>query len=102
MIYFWGVIGGIIAVSIEALFTLRLPYVKLLPFVIPAAVAINYTVYRIILASPSLVSAFIVFGFTTATLRVIASLAMSQKIGIGTWFGLGLMLMANVTRHWKP
>lgn len=99
----FGVLAGLLAVTIEALMKRDgFEWVPSLWWVAPAALTLNYFVYRIVQGSPSLPAAFIIFSAATMTARVALSIWSRHPIGAGTWIALMLALAALGFRAWKP
>lgn len=60
----------------------------------------NYSVYRLMVASSSLLSGFILFSTVTLTLRIFASVYfLRESIGHLTWIALGLLMLAKFLQN---
>ena len=101
---FWGLVAGMLAVALEAAYKMRAPapWIVHLPYVLPAALLISYAIYRMVLASPSLPAAVVLFSVSTLACRVALSLWLGHQIGLGTWAAVGLMVLAAAVRSWRP
>lgn len=66
---------------------------------LPLAVAINYSIYKLVREAPNLPAAFIVFSLVTLAIRTFASLWLGHPIGPGTWGAIGLLALAAGVRH---
>lgn len=99
MIYIWGLVAGGLAVACETVFKSVSSYTDYLWFTVPAALIINYAVFNMVQLSPSLPSAFIVFGMTTMLCRVMVSVYLQHPIGTLTWLAIALYFMALLLRE---
>ncbi len=103
MVYVWSIMGSILAIGCEVLFKTRGEYGRFMWVLIPASIAINYCVFKIVTSTPTLVAALVIFSFTNLILRVVLNTwIISSPIGTGTWVAAGLMGAANIVRYvWK-
>ena len=99
MIYLWGLLAGLGAVTCEATFKEATRYTDVMLWSIPLALLINYSIFRMVQLAPSLPSAFIVFAAVTLSCRIGWSLYMGHYIGTYTWAAVGLNVMALGVRH---
>lgn len=99
MIYFWGLLAGIGAVTCEATFKAAESYRDVMLWSIPLALLINYSVFRMVQLAPSLPSAFIVFAAVTLSCRIGWSLYAGHTISIYTWAAVCLNVLAMGVRH---
>ena len=70
----WPWVAGLAAIAIELSFRLRpdLPYLRHWA-IIPLALVVNYSIYRIYIAAPSFLAAFVSFSTATLLIRVAAA-----------------------------
>jgi len=101
---FWGIFAAALAVALETLFKTSgtLSYWRLAPVALPGAVAVNYGIFRLVRSSPSILAAIVIFSASTLVLRTLISLALGQRIGLGTWLAAGCMVVAVALRCWRP
>lgn len=100
--YVYGVAAGTLAVLLEAWFKASPSYAERLWAFGPLAILLNWLIYGLVNASPSLPAALIVFSTSTLLLRVGVSLWLGHVIGHGTWAACGLLLLAAGLRAWRP
>lgn len=102
MLYVWAILSGSLAVACEILFKTTRSYWSLAAVFLPLAVAINYSVFRLVREAQSLPAAFVVFSFVTLAARTAASIWLGDVISPGTWAGIALLTIAVVVRHLWP
>jgi hypothetical protein len=102
VIYFWGVLAGISAVSCEAMFKEASSYRAIMGVSVPLALLINYSIYRMVQLAPSLPSAFIVFAGVTLSCRIVWSLYAGHEISGYVWVAVGLNVSAMLVRGMQP
>lgn len=98
---FWAIFAAIPAVANEFLYRwLPGPWWKYLYIWTPMQLLISYGVYRLVtMQHTSLIDAFIVWALATTAMRVLVSVAiLGDEIKGGTWFALGLLIMAKVAQ----
>ena len=101
--FIYGIIGGLLAVALEACMKrYGSSYRHIALLVVPGAIVVNYCVFRMVRGSPSLPAAVVIFGTVTLITRVVISLWIGNRIGMGTWAAVGLMLAALALRTWRP
>lgn len=99
----FGFGAGGLAVLTEYLYrTTPGPWWQHLWLWIPLQTGIGYCIYRLVtMPNTSLVDAFIIFSFSTISLRVLVSiLALNDDIRPGTWAALGLVMLARAAQTW--
>ena len=97
----WGFLAAILAIGTEYLYrTLPGAWLSHLYAWVPLQLGIGYCVYRLVTTpNTSLVDAFIVWAFSTASLRLFVSLVLlHDTIHAGTWVAFGLVLGARVVQ----
>jgi hypothetical protein len=97
----WGLAAAVPAVSAEYLYrTLQGPWWHHLYLWVPMQLAIGYCIYRLVnIPNTALLDAFIIWAFSTTAMRVFISTALlGDTIKGGTWFALGLLVMARVAQ----
>jgi len=101
----WGLAAAVPAVSAEYLYrTLPMtgPYgwAKYLWIWIPFQLTIGYCIYRLVtIPQTTLMDAFAIWAFSTIAMRVCISVALlNDPVKPGTWFALGLILMARIAQ----
>jgi hypothetical protein len=102
---YWGLAAGIFAVSAEYLFRrLDGTWIDNWYIFAPLALLINYCVCQMVKQpSTSLIDAFIVFALSTTVTRVFVTVTLlDDVVKAGTWFALGLLLMARIAQmYWR-
>jgi len=97
----WGLAAAIPAVLAEYLYR-RLPgeWHEYLWIWTPIALAVSYSICQLVRQpSTSLLDAFVVWAFSTTIMRVaLTVLVLGDPVKGGTWFALGLLLMARVAQ----
>jgi multidrug transporter EmrE-like cation transporter len=66
----------------------------------PIALSVSYCICQLVRTpNSSLLDAFVVWAFSTTAMRVCVSLLiLGESIKGGTWFALGLLLMARIAQ----
>lgn len=102
---FWGVTAAIPVMVTEYLFrTQETGWLANMHYYLPLQLMVSYCVYRLVTEpNTSLVEAFVVWVVSTTVARVILSVfILHDEIKTGTWFALGLILMAKVSQSfWR-
>ena len=67
---------------------------------VPIQMAIGYAVYRLVtIPQTSLLDAFVVFAFSTTTMRVFVTVVLlHDTVRTGTWLALGLVILARIVQ----
>jgi hypothetical protein len=101
----WGLAAAVPAVLAEYLYR-TLPglpgtWHHYLYLWVPLQMAIGYSICRLVsIPNTLLMDAFIVWAFSTTFMRVaISVLVLRDQVKGGTWFALGLLLMARVAQN---
>jgi hypothetical protein len=97
----WGLLAAFPAVLAEYLYrTLEGPWLRHLYLWVPLQLSIGYCVYRLVtIPGTALVDSFVVWAFSTIAMRVAVSvLLLGDTIRPGTWFALGLIVMARIAQ----
>lgn len=99
----WGLGAAIPAVVAEYLYKVwpaDTPWWYGLPLWIPLQLSIGYCIFRLVSApGGTLLDAFVIWAFSTTFMRVFISvLILGETVKGGTWFALGLLIMANVAK----
>jgi hypothetical protein len=97
----WGLLAAVPAVLAEYLYrTLPGPWWHWLWIWAPLQLSIGYCVYRLVTTpNQTLMDAFVVWAFSTTALRVaITVLLLGDAVKPGTWFALGLLVMARIAQ----
>lgn len=94
----WGLLGGSIAIFCEFLYrTLEQPWHHYLWLWVPLQTGVGYCVYRLVTTpNTDLIAAFVVFSFSTLFLRVIVAFILGDKVALGSWIALGLIVVARI------
>lgn len=95
----WSLLAATMAVGIEVYYrnNAGVAYHHLWPGPV-LGIFINYVMWRL-LQTESLVSATILFSWSTLTLRVLSTAAITNDVvSPGTWLAVGLMSLAMVSR----
>lgn len=99
----WGLFAALPAVAAEYLYrTLPGSWWSHLHLWVPLQLMIGYGVYRLVtIPHTSLIDAFVVFSFSTITLRVAISLfVLGDDVKLGTWVALALVVLARAAQTW--
>lgn len=94
----WALAGAGAAVLLEYLYrTMPGSFWSFWWVIVPVNVLISYSVYRLVTTpGASLVDAFIVWSFSTVTLRVVITIfLLDDVVRPGTWVALGLLICAR-------
>ena len=99
MIYAWGFISSILVITCETMFKLSDSYWPRLWLFAPLAIAVNYSIFRLVQSAPNLPAAFAVFAAVNIVMRVAVSLSLGHPIAFGTWIAVVLLLLAAAARQ---
>lgn len=94
----WGLTAAIPAVLAEYLYrTLPGPWWQYLWLWTPMGWLISYSIYRLVtIPQTTLIDAFVVWAFSTTTMRVVVSVVfLGDIVRPGTWVALGLLIVAR-------
>jgi multidrug transporter EmrE-like cation transporter len=99
----WGLTAAVPAVLAEYLYRIippTTPWWHWLWAWIPLQLAIGYSIYRLVTTpNTTLLDAFVVWAFSTTAMRVVVSVVvLGESIKGGTWFALGLLIMAKISQ----
>lgn len=100
----WGLCAAVPAVVAEYLYKIwpaEWPWWYGLPLWVPLQLSIGYCIYRLVTAGSAgtLLDAFVVWAFATTFMRVVVSVViLGETVKGGTWFALGLLIMAKVAQ----
>lgn len=97
----WGLTAAVPAVLAEYLYrTISGPWWHYLYLWLPIQLTIGYSIYRLVtVPQTTLLDAFVVWAFSTTFMRVLLStLVLHDSIKPGTWFALGLIIMARIAQ----
>lgn len=97
----WGLAAALPAVLAEYLYrTLHGPWYMHLYLWIPLQMSIGYCIYRLVtIPNTALMDSFAIWAFSTIFMRVLVSVFfLHDKVKGGTWFALGLIIMARVAQ----
>ena len=100
---FWGLIAAVPAVTAEYLYrVLPGPWWHYLYLWLPLQLGIGFSICQLVrLPNTTLLDAFVVWAFSTTAMRVFVSAAiLGETVKGGTWFALGLLIMARVAQTW--
>jgi hypothetical protein len=100
-VYFWGLLAACCAVTAEAIYRAHVgtpwgtPGIMLLGIV--CAMGVNIGIWGITQSTP-LVGMSLVFSVWTAAIRLGYTLYVGDEVSRGTWYGFGIMLLAELVR----
>ena len=97
----WGLGAAVPAVLAEYLYrVLPGPWWTYLYLWVPIQGTIGYCIYRLVtIPATSLLDAFVIWAFSTTFMRVVITvLALRDQVKGGTWFALGLLVMARIAQ----
>lgn len=66
---------------------------------LPTATIINWAIWKL-LKTESVMGAFIIFSFSTATLRILATLYCQDTVPGKVWVAYSLVLIASMVKLW--
>lgn len=103
----WGLMAGVPAISNEYLYRVLAArggsFFDLWWVFLPSQLLIGYSVWRLVtVPTLTLLDAFVVWALCTTVLRVLVSvLLLHDMVKPGTWFALGLLVMARIAQaYW--
>lgn len=101
----WGLLAAVPAVSAEYIYKIwptNWPWWYGLPVWVPLQLGIGYCIFRLVTApGTSLIDAFVVWALCTTAIRVcVSTLILEETIKGGTWFALGLLVMAKIAQSY--
>jgi hypothetical protein len=97
----WGLAAAVPAVLAEYLYrTLPGSWLSHLYLWVPIQLTIGYCIFRLVtVPNTPLMDAFVVWAFSTTFMRVaISILILRDQVKGGTWFALGLLVMARIAQ----
>lgn len=99
----WGLSAAVPAVLAEYLYKtwpVGTPWWQGLWMWVPLQMSIGYAIYRLVTTpDTTLLDAFVIWAFSTTAMRVVVSVGiLGETVKGGTWFALGLLIMANVAK----
>lgn len=99
----WGLGAAFPAVLAELIYKkwpTEWPWWYGLPLWIPIQLAIGYCIFRLVtIPNNTLLDAFVIWAFSTTFMRVfISTVILGESIKGGTWFALGLLIMAKIAQ----
>lgn len=97
----WGLTAAVPAVLAEYLYrTLPGPWWHWLWVWVPLQLTIGYSIYRLVtIPNTALLDTFVVWAFSTTLMRVVISVVLlGDTVKPGTWFALGLLVMARLAQ----
>ena len=97
----WGLVAAVPAVLAEYLYrVLPGPWHHYLYLWVPIQLAIGYSIFNLVrIPNQSLLDSFVIWAFSTTAMRVLISVIfLGETIKGGTWFALGLLIMARVAQ----
>lgn len=102
-VVWWGLAAALPAVLAEYLYrTVQGPWWHYLWAWVPIQLTIGYCIYRLVTTpGTTLLDAFVVWAFSTTAMRVFVSvLVLHDDVKPGTWFALGLLVMARIAQSY--
>lgn len=75
-------------------------WAKYLYIWIPIQLSIGFFIYKLVsIPNTSLLDAFVIWAFSTTAIRVLITVVfLGDNVKAGTWFALGLLVMANIAK----
>jgi hypothetical protein len=102
---FWSLLAAFCAVGSEYLYrTLPGPWIRDLPLYLPIQVVICLCIYKLVTTpGQPLLGALILWSFATITTRVfVSTVLLHDKVPVGTWVAVALMVAARFSQQiWK-
>lgn len=92
----WAILGAGAAILCEALYRMfpRLPWMWWLPVTLPLMLVINYSVWRLMVGSSSLIGGVVAFSLAVGVIRVAVSFALGEHPAWQDWVAMGLVFVA--------
>lgn len=82
--YLWAALAGVTATGMEFLFRRGIDWLGSWWWVLPGALVINYSIYRLLSADYGWMPSIVLFGAMTALLRVgLAFLVLREPLSVG-------------------
>lgn len=99
----WGLFAAVPAVAAELVYKkwpVDWPWWYGLPVWAPLQLMIGYGIFRLVQTpGATLLESFTVWAFATIAMRVVVSvMILGENVQAGTWFALGLILMARIAQ----
>ncbi len=103
MVFLWSFLASGLAVLIEALFRRGWVWHEHLWFFIPAGIAVNFLVYKIVTAAPTFLLAFVIFALSNVIVRVLVSqFWLGEPVARGNLLAVMALVLAIAARYfWK-
>ena len=97
----WSALASFAVISLELLFRRGLVWHEALWLVIPAAIGVNFLVYKLVTTAPTYVLAFPAFGMFNLGFRILASeTILHEPIRKGSLAAVVLLAVAIGAGHW--
>ena len=98
---FWGLTAAVPAVTAEYLYrVLPGPWWHYLYLWTPIGLIVSYSICQLVrVPQTTLLDAFVVWAFSTTAMRVALTVfILGDSVKPGTWFALGLLIMARIAQ----
>lgn len=100
MVYLWGILAAVIVIVSEIAQKELGEYWRYWYLFLPLAIGINYSIFRLILITPNLINAFIVFSGCTFFGRLIWTVISNHPISKFTWIAgalyVGILILREI------
>lgn len=98
----WGLGAAVVAVATEWLYrSTHQTFWSLLPVALPLQMLVGYGIYNLVRQpGGSLITGAVIFGFSTALLRIVVTLVAGHPVSAGAWIAFGLMFVARLVQRW--
>ena len=103
MHWLWALIGATLAVGQEVLFKRGWDWLEYWWLFIPVAIAVSFSVYKLVTTGPTLLVAIVAFSLSTIVLRALASqFLLGESVARGNLIAVGALVIAAVVgQFWR-
>ena len=103
MHWLWALTAATLAVWLEVLYKQGWGWLEHWWLFIPAAIAVNFSVYKLVTTGPTLLVAIVAFSLSTVLLRSLASqFLLGESVARGNLVAVVALVIAAVVGHlWR-
>lgn len=101
--WLWALTAATLAVGLEVLYKRGWDWFEHWWLFIPAAIAVNFSVYKLVTTGPTLLVAIVAFSLSTIVLRALASqFLLGESVARGNLIAVvALVIAAVVGQFWR-
>jgi len=103
LLWLWALTAATLAVGLEVLYKRGWDWLEHWWLFIPAAIVVNFSVYKLVITGPTLLVAIVAFSLSTIVLRALASqFLLGESVARGNLIAVvALVIAAVVGQLWR-